>query len=47
MIVELAQYIEAKNVEQMTWQAERDAELTQRANLEWVLLDLLADIQAG
>ena len=47
MIVELAQYIETKNAEQSAWQMERDAELTQRANLEWVLLDLLADIQAA
>lgn len=47
MVVDLTRYMDAKQAEQLACQAEHDAEITQRANLEWVLLDLLADIQAA
>ena len=47
MIIDLLPYIDMKNAEIAAAKAAHEAELAQRAHLEWALLDLLADIQAA
>lgn len=46
-VVDMAAYREAVQSREFAVQAERKAEVEGRANLEWVLADLLADIQAA
>ncbi len=47
MVIDYAPYLETKQAEQAALVAAQHSELANRANLEWVLLDLLADIEAA
>ena len=54
MVIDFIPYLETYRVAQASAQAERDAvdaaaraEILSRVNLEWVLADLLADLQAA
>jgi hypothetical protein len=47
MIIDFVSYAEAKQAEELALEAARRAEITSRVNLEWVLADLIADIEAA
>ena len=47
MVTDFLHYVEMKNARQVEADAAQRAEVTRRVNLEWVLADLLADIQAA
>ncbi len=47
MIIDLLLHVESKKAQQAMAEAAQKAEVTRQANLEWVLADLIADIQAA
>lgn len=47
VVIDYAPYLETKQADAAALAAAQHSELANRANLEWVLLDLLADIHAA